>query len=66
VRGPAAGCAGFVRAFWTGGRVRAGADVLRWYPSGAGGVGAVDSVAGWDGPFGFALAIFLDGARGEV
>lgn len=41
-------------------------DVFRGDPGAAGGLGAVDSVAGWDGPFCLALFEFLGGAGGQV
>jgi hypothetical protein len=53
------GCAGFVGAFGTKGGVGEVVDVFWGYPSAAGWLCTVDSVARGDGPFGCALTVFF-------
>ena len=48
----AADCAGSVGAFGTNGGVAEGPDVFWRYPSTAGWLSTIDSVARWNGPFG--------------
>lgn len=64
--GASAECAGLFCAFGTFGEVAGGGDVFWGDPGAAVGVCAVDSVAGWDGPFGVSLLIFCFGGDVEM
>jgi hypothetical protein len=62
----ATGRAGSVSAFWTFRRVCDIVDVLWCYPGTTGWLGAVDSVAYWNGPFCFTLVVFFCSCWGKV
>ena len=64
--GAATGRAGSVSAFRAFCGMRRVVDMFWCYPGTAGWLGAVDSVASWDGPFCFALVIFFCCGSGEV